>query len=59
LTDFHSTVVAANLTESEEYKQSRRVSFAKLLAFYELFGKATNLSKLNSSQSEFLIENYL
>ena len=48
LSDFHSTVVAANLTESDDFKLARRTSFSKLFAFYELLGKSSNLNKLNA-----------
>ena len=59
LPDFHQTVVAANMTESDDFKLARRTSFSKLFAFYELLGKSSHLNKLSSSQSEFLIENYM
>ena len=59
LTDFHQTVVASNMTESDEFKLARRTSFSKLFAIYELLGKSSNLNKLSPAQSEFLIDNYL
>ena len=59
LADFHQTVVASNMTESDEFKLARRTSFSKLFAFYELLGKSSNLNKLSPTQSEFLIDNYL
>jgi hypothetical protein len=47
LEDFHKTVVASNVTESDEFKNARRISFNKLNQLFELFSKSSNLNKLS------------
>lgn len=47
------------MTDSDDYKVHRRTSSTKLVQYYELFSKASNLNKLSADQSALLISHLM
>ena len=49
----------ANLVESDDFKARRKIAYAKLSAFVELFSKAGQLKKLQEDKSTIFIDHML
>lgn len=59
LPGFKQTVVASNVTDSQEFKDAKRISHLKLGAFCELLSKSASYSKLTNAQSVVLIDHWM